>query len=132
MNHNLTKHFRVAYLVSAELMNTLTSDERKELVDWKCASSSNLEDYNDLKDYLLSHPEEWSHGVENQHLVDEEWRKFSKQYVEKEHLYLKKFLRYAAIFILPAVLGIFLWLHLTDTVLENDVVITPGDRKSVV
>ena len=130
MNDILNKQFRIAYLVSAELMGTLTIDEYEELENWKSESTQNQEDYNNLKDYLSSHHEQWSQGVKKQQLVDEEWTKFRRKYVDKKHLYFKYFLRYAAILVLPVVLGIYLWMHLTDLVVEKDIYKVPGAFKA--
>lgn len=130
MDKKLEQRFRIAQLLAAEMMHTLTEEEQKELISWENESSLHKSELQALKKELSTHREWIADDSKQLEVIDKEWKKFKRQHINNKNFGLKILARYAAILALPFMLGIFLWLNSAKEQSQVQTLIKPGAFKA--
>lgn len=132
----IKQQLQIAEYISRYISETITPEEEAELKKWRDESLQNeqlfqkLCDKQNLENYLR---ESCNYDKE------EGWEKFShkKLFLERRKRFVR-FAKYAAIFLLPVVLGVWSVTTLIDheetiaqQVMKNPIQIVPGDKKAV-
>lgn len=130
MDKKLEQRFRIAQLLAAEMMHTLTEEEQKELISWENESSLHKSELQALKKELSTHREWIADDSKQLEFVDKEWKKFKRRHISNKNFGLKILVRYAAILVLPFMLGIFLWLNSDKEQSQVQTLIKPGAFKA--
>ena len=85
MDKKLEQRFRIAQLLAAEMMHTLTEEEQKELISWENESSLHKSELQALKKELSTHREWIADDSKQLEFVDKEWKKFKRRHISNKN-----------------------------------------------
>lgn len=128
----LRERLEMSRLLARELAGTIDEEEREKLNRWLAASPLHGQELDELRKVLESGDEAWSVQRHGERMTGYRWESFKRQTMKGKRLWIV-WCRYAALFLLPLLSGIYFlgeWKKEGQPVFARESVITPGRAKA--